>query len=246
MPFKPQIAVIAGALATASLALIGNASMADDMAADLLAKAEAAAAEHGAPQIRSRFILSNGWPTRHPELSGGEGLDEGKRAEVALAIGSIPGVGGIRWADGTAKAERGMMPLTPLHCQEDVEALLRARTIRFEESSSSMDAASRELLGEVEAALRPCLGNIIAVTGHTDNSGPEPGNLALSRQRANAVRDALIRRGIPRDGLRASGVGSSEPVEGLDPADPANRRIEFSVIATAPLAPTPVDTPGAR
>ena len=33
---------------------------------------------------------------------------------------------------------------------------------------------------------------------------------------------------------------------GVDPADPANRRIEFSVIATEPLAPTPVDTPGAR
>jgi OOP family OmpA-OmpF porin len=68
----------------------------------------------------------------------------------------------------------------------------------------------------------------------------------LSRERADAVRLALVRRGIPADGLRAQGKGSSEPVEGLDPADPANRRIEFSVIESVPIKPTPVDTPGPR
>ena len=34
--------------------------------------------------------------------------------------------------------------------------------------------------------------------------------------------------------------------EGLDAADPANRRIEFRVVSTQPLKPTPVDTPSAR
>ena len=48
------------------------------------------------------------------------------------------------------------------------------------------------------------------------------------------------------DGLRADGVGSKEPVEGLLPEDPANRRIDFAVVATTPLQPTPVDTPGPR
>ena len=56
----------------------------------------------------------------------------------------------------------------------------------------------------------------------------------------------MMRRGIPADGLRIRGVGSREPVEGLDPADPANRRIEFDVVATVPLRPTPIDTPGPR
>ena len=64
------------------------------------------------------------------------------------------------------------------------------------------------------------------------------------RARAEAVRWALIGRGIPADGLRATGMGSKAPIKGLDPADPANRRIEFSVIATMPIKPTPIDTPG--
>ncbi|GAA4644412.1 hypothetical protein GCM10023115_23720 [Pontixanthobacter gangjinensis] len=246
MPIRPTIALISGALATAALAFVGAGFTSQPMAEELAAKAKIVIEQVGGGDVTADFSTINDWPSRHPVLTGGEGLDEANRAEVAEAVAAIAGVGGIRWADGTAIVERGEQARTPMHCQEDVESLLRARTIRFEESSSSMDSSSRELLDEVEAALRPCLGSIIAIVGHTDNSGPEPGNLALSRERANAVRNALIRRGIPRDGLRARGVGSRNPVEGLDASDPANRRIEFSVIATEPLQPTPVDTPGAR
>ena len=96
------------------------------------------------------------------------------------------------------------------------------------------------------SALRPCLGSIIAITGHTDASGPEPGNLELSRDRAQAVREALMARGIPADGLRTRGLGSRSPVAGLEPDDAANRRIDFSVLATRPVEPTPVDRPGPR
>lgn len=196
--------------------------------------------------VRARMTNSAGSPTRHLVLENAETLDEATRARVARAVAKIPGIGGVFWADGSAAAQAQAPQYTPLHCQEDVEGLLRSRTIRFEGGSSELVPASQVLLDEVAEALQPCLGSIIAVSGHTDNSGPEPGNLELSRERAVAVREALIRRGIPRDGLRARGFGSREPVEGLAPSDPANRRIEFSVIATEPLLPTPVDTPGAR
>jgi len=243
MPVRPSIAILAGAIGSAAIALFGAANTADDFASNLNERASEALEQTG---VRADFAALNGWPSRHPSLSGGEDLDEASRVKAAQIVAELPGVGGIRWADGTMAAEQGSRSFTPLHCQDDVDALLRTRTIRFEESRSALDDASRELLDEVEAALRPCVGSIIAITGHTDNSGPEPGNLDLSRERADSVRNALIRRGIPRDGLRATGVGSSKPVDGLDPADPANRRIEFSVIATEPLMPTPVDTPGAR
>ena len=94
--------------------------------------------------------------------------------------------------------------------------------------------------------LEPCVGAIIAITGHTDKSGNEADNVSLSMDRARVVREALVRRGIPREGLRARGYGSSRPVSSLTAEDPANRRIEFSVIRMEPLKPTPVDTPGPR
>ena len=217
-----------------------------DFVDDVERRATQAIADAGGQGVRARFVNPVGSPTRHPVLYGGEPLDEGTRAEVARAVDAVHGVGGVIWSDGTVRAESDAPTYEPLHCQEDVEGLLRTRSIRFEEASSALLPASEILIDEVATALRPCLGSIIAIVGHTDNSGTEPGNLMLSMDRARAVREALIARGIPRDGLRARGVGSSVPVEGLDAEDPANRRIEFSVIRTEPLTPTPIDTPGAR
>jgi OOP family OmpA-OmpF porin len=243
---SPRFVVAAGAIVAAGLALVAARTTGPALVAKLDERTERAIAEAGGGPVEARFVSPGGSASRHPLLSGGRGLDEGTRDRVAKAVAAVPGVGGIRWADGTLVAESAAAVVTPRHCQDDVEALLRTRTIRFEESSTRIERASRALIGEVAAALRPCLGSIIMITGHTDSSGPEPGNIALSRQRAEAVRDALVARGIPADGLRASGVGARDPVPGLAPGDPANRRIEFSVIATVPIKPTPVDTPGPR
>ncbi|MCB2049907.1 MAG: OmpA family protein [Novosphingobium sp.] len=245
-PSRP-IMIAAGAVLTAALAVIGARSSADTISSSLSHAAKAAIAQAGGRGVTADFKTSGGSPTRHPLLHGGEKLDEGTRLRVARAVANVPGVGAIRWSDGPSLASGTQgQPAAPLHCQEDVEALLRARTIRFEESSAAMASASQQLVDEVATALRPCLGAIIAINGHTDSSGNEPGNLFLSQERADAVKQALIARGIPADGLRARGLGSAQPVAGLDPADPANRRIDFSVIATMPIKPTPVDKPGPR
>lgn len=244
---SPGFAFALGAFFIVLLAVAGGRATGPGIAATLAERAEAAVARAGGQgQVRALFVSANGLPSRHPLLMGGEPLDEATRDRIAKAVAAEPGVGDIRWSDGNALVDAAAQPVRPRHCQEHVEDLLHARTIRFEESSAQIDEASHSLIDEVATALHPCLGNIIAITGHTDRSGPEPGNLELSRARAAAVRAALIRRGIPADGLRIRGVGSREPVEGLDPADPANRRIEFSVIATEPIRPTPVDTPGPR
>ncbi|MFA7587637.1 MAG: OmpA family protein, partial [Novosphingobium sp.] len=77
-----------------------------------------------------------------------------------------------------------------------------------------------------------------------DIAGDPVANQDVSQKRADAVRQALIRRGIPAEGLRARGVGADEPLPDLAPSDPANRRIEFNVLLTRPQQPTPIDTPG--
>jgi OOP family OmpA-OmpF porin len=244
---QPILVIACGALVIVLLAVVGGQLNSPAIAARLAAQAPAAiAAAGGGATVTARFVTGNGWPTRHPLLAGGDGLDEATRARVARAVGALPGAGGVRWTGSSALVQAEEVIFNPLHCQEDVQALLRARTIRFEEGSVRIDAASGSLIDEVASALRPCLGAIIAITGHTDASGPEPGNIALSGERAQAVRAALIARGIPADGLRTRGLGSRVPVEGLDPTDPANRRIDFAVIAIEPLRPTPVDTPGPR
>lgn len=234
-----------GALAVTGAAAALGATTAGEMTTRLQAEADSAIAKAGGRGVEADFTGAFGWPSRHPLLRGGERLSEKTRAAVARAVAAIPGVGGVRWAEAPRRPRGSAPKSAALHCQQDVEGLLKNRSIRFEEGSSELVPASVLLLDEVAAALRPCKGSLIAIDGHTDRSGSEPENLTLSMERARAVREALVSRGIPRLDLRARGKGSAEPVSGLDPADPANRRIEFSVVRKLSLVPTPVDTPGA-
>lgn len=234
----PLVTALAGALACAGIGFAGTIVQGPRFIARLQAEADAARDRAGGAGIAIGFRTAEGWLTRHPVLTDEAGLDEATRRRVANAVNAVDGTGGVSWT-GAAAAKPARM-----HCQDDVEAIVKARSIRFSEASAAIDPASQKLLDEVAAALRPCLGGIIAITGHTDNAGDEAANRALSLARADAVRWALTARGIPADGLQASGAGSSRPLDGLAPADTANRRIEFSVIEATPLQPTPVDTPG--
>lgn len=239
--------ILLGALVVVAIGFVTSWSgRAEHMAERLSENAREALAAEDLDMVQASFTNRYGSPSRHPLLSGGENLDDESRTRAAQLVRSLPGVGGVSWEDGIVNANAGEPSFEPLHCQEDVDGLLRTRTIRFEEGSAALLPASRMLLDEVARALEPCVGAIIAITGHTDKSGSETANVALSMDRARVVREALVRRGIPRSGLRARGMGSSEPAERLTAEDPANRRIEFSVIRMEPLTPTPVDTPGPR
>jgi OOP family OmpA-OmpF porin len=237
--------VFAGAVLVAAIALVATVLNGPSLIAGIQKRAEAARDRAGGHDVALSFQTRQGWLTRHPDLSGGHDLDDATRARTAAAIANTPGVGGVHWR---SRGSRGGVPVPmagePGHCQSDVEAIVKARSIRFSRASSAIDPASQSLLDEVAAALKPCAGGIIAVTGHTNRTGNEAANIALSQARANAVRAALIGRGIPADGLRTMGLGSSRPLPGLDPVDPANRRIDFSVIEKVRIKPTPIDTPG--
>lgn len=231
--------IVAGAALCLVMSFAVTRARGDVFVVDLERQANAARDMAGGKGVRIVFTDRYGWLTRHPVLSGGNDLPAETRKRVAAAIAAVPGIAGVSW-----KKDSDTDRAASAHCQDDVERILETRTIRFGEASTRLDPASDRLLDEVARALRPCGTSVIAVTGHTDAGGDRKVNVALSQARAEAVRSALIARGIPTDNLRAAGLGAARPVEGLDPNDPANRRIEFSVIYTAPVKPTPIDTPG--
>ena len=71
----------------------------------------------------------------------------------------------------------------------------------------------------------------ITATGHTDKSGPEAYNMALSLRRANTVKDALVREGVPATAIAVVGRGESQPlVQTADGVrEPQNRRVEIVI-----------------
>jgi OmpA-OmpF porin, OOP family len=71
----------------------------------------------------------------------------------------------------------------------------------------------------------------ITATGHTDTSGPEAYNMALSLRRANAVKDALVREGVPAQAITVIGRGEQgllvQTADGV--REPQNRRVEIVI-----------------
>lgn len=83
----------------------------------------------------------------------------------------------------------------------------------------------------------------IAITGHTDRLGSVAYNEALSLERANTVRDLMVRAGVDEAAIKAVGVGKTRPVVDCPgsrktPALVAclqpNRRVELEVIGAVP------------
>ena len=79
----------------------------------------------------------------------------------------------------------------------------------------------------------------LTATGHADRSGPENYNMALSLRRANAVKDALVRDGVPAGAIQVIGKGETQPLvptpDGV--REPQNRRVEIVVGAGQTAAP---------
>jgi opacity protein-like surface antigen len=71
----------------------------------------------------------------------------------------------------------------------------------------------------------------ITATGHTDTSGPESYNMALSLRRANAVKDALVRDGVPPQAITVIGMGEKGLLvpTGDGVREPQNRRVEIVI-----------------
>jgi outer membrane protein OmpA-like peptidoglycan-associated protein len=71
----------------------------------------------------------------------------------------------------------------------------------------------------------------ITATGHTDTSGPEGYNMALSLRRANTVKDALVRDGVPASAIAVIGRGEAgllvQTADGV--REPQNRRVEIVI-----------------
>ena len=103
--------------------------------------------------------------------------------------------------------------------------------VYFEFGSAQLQPESDVVLEQVAAVLRRHPDWRLRIEGHTDDVGNESDNLRLSRQRADAVRAALVER-LGHDGgqLEAAGYGKSRPRESNATLSgrARNRRVELT------------------
>jgi len=101
----------------------------------------------------------------------------------------------------------------------------------FDWDRSNLSAQALNTIKQAAAAYKTKGNARITATGHTDKSGPENYNMALSLRRANAVKDALVREGVPATAISVVGKGETQPlVQTADGVrEPQNRRVEIVI-----------------
>lgn len=109
------------------------------------------------------------------------------------------------------------------------EVSSKSYSIEFETGSSTIRPSSYRLLNEIFESAVVAEGLKLGVYGHTDNAGSDVINQPLSEQRANAVKEYLLKKGLGENRLEAKGFGSSKPIADNNTLSgkSKNRRVEI-------------------
>jgi OmpA-OmpF porin, OOP family len=101
--------------------------------------------------------------------------------------------------------------------------------INFDTDKASIRPDGKPAVDEITKLLTTDPALKLAIEGHTDNSGDGAHNLALSKARADAVLQTLVKDGIDAKRLRTAGHGAGKPLaDNKDEAGRAkNRRVEL-------------------
>ena len=116
--------------------------------------------------------------------------------------------------------------------QTDRGVVVTLGDVLFEVGETDLLPSAAQNLDDVIDLLESEPGKDIRIEGHTDSSGPAELNLRLSEERAEAVRDALIERGIDPERLNAVGMGEDFPIATNETAEgrASNRRVDVIVL----------------
>ena len=101
----------------------------------------------------------------------------------------------------------------------------------FDWDRSNLSAQALNTIKQAAQAFKTKGNARITATGHTDTSGSEQYNMALSLRRANAVKDALVREGVPATAISVIGRGEQGLLVQTGPnvREPQNRRVEIVI-----------------
>ena len=128
--------------------------------------------------------------------------------------------------DSTYTINIGLQPI-------EANASVVLNNIFFDVNRFELEQQSIAELDRVVELLNDNPGIKILIGGHTDNTGKAADNLTLSNNRAKAVVDYLITKGIDASRLQYKGFGAANPVSNntTEAGKAANRRTELTILS---------------
>lgn len=127
----------------------------------------------------------------------------------------------------------GMALATAATTAAAAQELAQAQTGRFmvffDWGKPAISRDAGETIGASVAAWRMRTGEFVVLEGHGDRSGPEAANRRAALVRATAVRDELVRRGVPAAAITVRSWGEERPLIATEDGvrEVQNRRVDI-------------------
>jgi outer membrane protein OmpA-like peptidoglycan-associated protein len=116
--------------------------------------------------------------------------------------------------------------------QTDLGIVLTVGDVLFASGKADIASGAQRHIDKLAEFLNKNPNRNLLIEGHTDNTGGEDLNIKLSQQRAEAVRDLLVSRGVSPQRITTRGYGPKYPLVSNDSAAgrQQNRRIDVLVL----------------
>lgn len=116
--------------------------------------------------------------------------------------------------------------------ETDAGIMLTIQNLKFKPDSAELLPGENERITKIAEVLKQAKDQMILVEGHTASTGNVKGEQQLSVERANAIKDALVKCGVSKDKFICKGHGGTKPVaDNSTPEGKAkNRRVEITIL----------------
>lgn len=189
----------------------------------------------GSPALDFRFNLGLGFggtasaPKPEPIPAAALAAAEPVPAPPAPVAPSAPAVAPVAITPPRCTQAPEGLPLDAQGCVD--WARLRLGGVAFRENSARLRSAALPVLDAAAQSLQRNPGLKLEIAGYTDSRNRLGRNQQLSQERAEAVMDYLVGKGIAAGRLSARGYGDLNPVDSnaTESGRANNRRVEFKV-----------------
>ncbi|HEU4616473.1 MAG TPA: OmpA family protein [Gammaproteobacteria bacterium] len=167
-------------------------------------------------------------------ITGDSSVERKKRALIGAGLGALAGAAVGSYMDRQEAKLRQELDQTGVSVtrQGDNITLNMPGNITFPTNGSDLNASFYPVLDSVAKVLAEFDKTIVEVAGHTDNTGTEAYNQALSERRAAAVAAYLKTRSVRSDRIIEVGEGELRPIATNDTPEgrQLNRRVELTLV----------------
>ncbi len=182
------------------------------------------------PQSQPQRALAQVTPRAMPAAGAAPAADgpvavDGERAtSIDSTVSDRPAVAGAGPMPISSNAAQG--------CEERIYKAMGARKLAYVTGGYDLTSDSQPIIDDVYKVASNCPASLkLTVAGYTDNVGDAVANQLISKARAQAAADALIKRGLAADRVKVAGYGAASPIadNGTPEGRATNRRVVILV-----------------